>query len=413
MEFMGGQKEEKKSSMITEQIFDVICLITSYGILFLLPQKIDVFFYLIFGISAFLFCIGFFRLGFTFHAPAGANGILIAGLFYVIIGALINAAALYEICRDQGSGRSITIATLLLIEALVLFAMAAGRSSTPESQRRAAVLLRAAAVFAVLFGIAFALWKHFSEAAVIMGTILLIEAVCLWKMGGGSNPFNTLTPEIQSVPGMRIPIGELKSVFADVETQLGYPWIGKIQTMKQDSIIYGPSEDGFCVYGYYLFGQFYIYRKNIPRRSVRVNVKLVVRLKRSHLQYLRYSGKHFIVVCRKPYCIKETHYLIPGGYQGIFYRPVYVSANPERCIVSSAEHSEVRRRKKVFQFMGSDLIQSPKTLHPRRRTERHGKSGMCPWLKVNSSSLWGIPGRIKLESETYIGMICPHPAITV
>ena len=258
MEFMGGQKEEKKSSMITEQIFDVICLITSYGILFLLPQKIDVFFYLIFGISAFLFCIGFFRLGFTFHAPAGAKGILIAGLFYVIIGALINAAALYEICRDQGSGRSITIATLLLIEALVLFAMAAGRSSTPESQRRAAVLLRAAAVFAVLFGIAFALWKHFSEAAVIMGTILLIEAVCLWKMGGGSNPFHTLTPEIQSVPGMRIPIGELKSVFADVETQLGYPWIGKIQTMKQDSIIYGPSEDGFCVYGYYLFGQFYI-----------------------------------------------------------------------------------------------------------------------------------------------------------
>ena len=134
MEFMGGQKEEKKSSMITEQIFDVICLITSYGILFLLPQKIDVFFYLIFGISAFLFCIGFFRLGFTFHAPAGANGILIAGLFYVIIGALINAAALYEICRDQGSGRSITIATLLLIEALVLFAMAAGRSSTPKPQ---------------------------------------------------------------------------------------------------------------------------------------------------------------------------------------------------------------------------------------------------------------------------------------
>ena len=47
MEFMGEQKEEKKSSMIAEQIFDVICLVASYGILFLLPQKIDVFFYLI------------------------------------------------------------------------------------------------------------------------------------------------------------------------------------------------------------------------------------------------------------------------------------------------------------------------------------------------------------------------------
>ena len=61
MEFMGGQKEEKKSSMITEQIFDVICLITSYGILFLLPQKIDVFFYLIFGIRV-IICLFKFKL---------------------------------------------------------------------------------------------------------------------------------------------------------------------------------------------------------------------------------------------------------------------------------------------------------------------------------------------------------------
>ena len=62
-------KKEKKSSVIAERIFDAICLIASYGILFLLPEKTGFFFYLIFSISAFLFCIGFFRLGFTFEAP--------------------------------------------------------------------------------------------------------------------------------------------------------------------------------------------------------------------------------------------------------------------------------------------------------------------------------------------------------
>ena len=34
----------KKNSMMIEQIFDIVCLMASYGILFLLPQKMDVFF---------------------------------------------------------------------------------------------------------------------------------------------------------------------------------------------------------------------------------------------------------------------------------------------------------------------------------------------------------------------------------
>ena len=57
---------------------------------------------------------------------------------------------------------------------------------------------------------------------------------------------------------MQIPIEELRQIFAGVDTQLRYPWIGKIETIKEDSIIYGPSEDGFCVYCYYQFGRFFI-----------------------------------------------------------------------------------------------------------------------------------------------------------
>ena len=121
---------DKKLSEITEQIIDIVCLAASFGILFLLPHKIDFFFYLIFGISAFLFCVGFFRLGFTIKVPAVSGWTFFTGIFFALSGVIINIVGLYEIWRDHGSGRSITIATLLLIEALLFFAIAGGSAKT-------------------------------------------------------------------------------------------------------------------------------------------------------------------------------------------------------------------------------------------------------------------------------------------
>ena len=255
---------EMKASGIKEPVLDIFCIAASYGILFLLPQQVGFLFYLLFGISAFLFCVGFFRLGFAFDAPADPKGELSAGLLCAVAGLVINAAGLYGIWKDQGSGRSIMIATLLLIEALVLYAMAGSGFKTPEGQRLSAVIFRAAAVLLVLSGIAFTIWKHLDAASVIAAAMLLIEGICLWQMGSGSNPFNSLTSEIQTVPGLRTPLGELQEAFSSVETQLGYPRIGKVQTIRQDAIIYGPSENGFYVYGYYLFGRFYVAASTNP-----------------------------------------------------------------------------------------------------------------------------------------------------
>ena len=249
---------EKKKPVKKEQIFDILCFAASYGILFLLPQQNSFFFYLIFGVSAFLFCIGFFRLGLSFDTSSGSKGELFAGLFYTVFGVLINAVGLYIIHQDQGSVRSIMIATLLLIEALVLFSMGGSGFKTPGYQRLSIIVFRVIAVLLIVFAAAFVIWRHFAESAVIISTLLLIESICLWKMAYGSNPFNTLNSEIQTIPGLRVPVTQLQQDFACVRTQLGYPWIGKIETIKQDSVIYGPSEDGFVVYGYYLFGRFYV-----------------------------------------------------------------------------------------------------------------------------------------------------------
>ena len=57
---------------------------------------------------------------------------------------------------------------------------------------------------------------------------------------------------------MNLSVQELCDALGNTETQLGFPWLGRIQAIKDDTIIYGPSEDGVFVYGYYHFGRFYV-----------------------------------------------------------------------------------------------------------------------------------------------------------
>ena len=253
-----NKDNEKRQSTIIERIIDIACLIASNGILFLLPQKIDFWFYLLFGVSVFLFCVGFFRLGFTFNRPAGQKGTILIGILFIVLGIAVNTLAISGIYREGGSGRSITIATLLLIEALLFFAIAGSSAETPGTQWKISVVFRVAAVITVILGIVLAVKAGFTEKSIITGTMLLIEAIALWAMGAGNNPFNTFTSEIQTVPGMKAPIEQICRDFSEVETQLGYPWTGKIKSIKEDALIYGPLKDGFCVYGYYQFGKFYV-----------------------------------------------------------------------------------------------------------------------------------------------------------
>ena len=83
-------REEKQFHVVAERVIDMICLAISYGLLFLLPETVDFFFYLLFGISAFMFCIGFFRLGFTFNTPADGKGKLLTVLLLILLGAVGN-----------------------------------------------------------------------------------------------------------------------------------------------------------------------------------------------------------------------------------------------------------------------------------------------------------------------------------
>lgn len=251
--------EEKKGLDIKELLMDSGCLVLSYVLLFLLPQNVNILFYLLLGVSAFLFCIGFFRLGFIIDIPKNRKNDILTSAGFAALGAAANGIGLFRIIAEHGSGRSICIAAVLLIQAVLLYAMAGSKAEAPRTVWVMTLLFRAAAVICAAAGVIYLFCKDFSEGAIAVCGMLLIESVVLWAMGKGNNPFNTLSSGIQTVPGMKKKAAELHKDFAGVETQLGKPWLGRIRTIREDCIIYGPSEeDGFFIYGFYNFGRYYV-----------------------------------------------------------------------------------------------------------------------------------------------------------
>ena len=124
----------KKPQNTVEIIVDFLCLAASYVLLFLLPQKVNILFWAVFALAAFLFCIGFFRMGFLLDSIKSKKSIVVSGSLLVLCGIILNSAGIIAIWKTQGSDRSVAAAILLLIEAIVMYSITASQTDTPRSQ---------------------------------------------------------------------------------------------------------------------------------------------------------------------------------------------------------------------------------------------------------------------------------------
>lgn len=254
----------KKPQNTVEIIADIFCLAASYGLLFLLPQNANILFWAVFALAAFLFCIGFFRMGFMLDSIKSQKAIVVSGSLLVLCGIVLNSAGIIAILKTQGSERSVAAAILLLIEAIVMYSITASHAESPRSQWIMSLVFRVAAVLMIISAAVCMIADAFSGASIAAGVLLLIEGIVFWAIGSGNNPFNSDASPIRAVPGMKKPVLELCDALGHTETQLGFPWLGKIRTIRDNTIIYGPSEEGVFVYGYYHFGRFYVtYSKDI------------------------------------------------------------------------------------------------------------------------------------------------------
>ena len=155
-------------------------------------------------------------------------------------------------------GNTVAAAILLLIEAIVMYSITASHTESPRSQWIMSLVFRVAAVLLIIGAVICMIVDSFSGTAITAGILLLVEGIVFWAMGSGNNPFHSASSPIRAVPGMNKTVQELCDALGNTETQLGFPWLGRIRAIKDDTIIYGPSEEGVFIYGYYHFGRFYV-----------------------------------------------------------------------------------------------------------------------------------------------------------
>jgi hypothetical protein len=197
-------------------------------------------------------------MGFLLDSIKSKKSIVVSGSLLVLCGIILNSAGIIAIWKTQGSDRSVAAAILLLIEAIVMYSITASQTDTPRSHWIMSLIFRVAAVLLIIGAVTGMIAASFSDTSIAAGLLLLIEGIVFWAMGNGNNPFNSAASPIRAVPGMKKTVQELCDALDNTETQLGFPWLGRIRTLKNDTIIYGPSEEGVFVYGYYHFGRFYV-----------------------------------------------------------------------------------------------------------------------------------------------------------
>ncbi len=189
---------EKVTKKLQKFFSGLFLVLVSYGLLFLLPVRIYFVSWIILAASAFVFCIGAYWMGCAFNDPTGDAFV---------------------------KGKRIFL-------------------------RAVAVVLCAAAVFLCLY-------DNWSGRALIAGTLLLIEGIASW-MVSDAKTYNATMDGMKQVPSMCAPAEEIFRAFEHVETPLGFPWMGKVRSIEDECMVYGPTQAGSFLYCWYHSGEFFV-----------------------------------------------------------------------------------------------------------------------------------------------------------
>lgn len=189
---------EKMTIKLQKLLSGLFLLLVSYGLLFLMPRDANLLSWIILAVSAFIFCIGAYWMGCAFNGPTGDAFV-------------------------KGKRIFLRTASVALIALCVYFC-----------------------------------WKDkLSDRSFIAGTLLLIEGITAWMISDAKT-YNKTMDGMKQVPSMAAPLDEVFRAFEQVETPLGLPWMGKVQSIDDPCIIYGPTQAGSFLYCWYHTGEFMV-----------------------------------------------------------------------------------------------------------------------------------------------------------
>ena len=177
-------------------IIGVILLLAAFGIMAFFPEETSMLTWIIVAVSAFAFCLGYFRLGLAFDGPMGKTFLVVKKLIFSLAGIAMFIFAIYSLISEGLTGRGMGLFTLNLIYGLTMQ------------------------------------YYAFNKA------------------------MNYAVDGIKQSDAVSVPIQALYAAFKDIDTPMGRPWIGKVKNVEDDCLIYGPTDQGSFLFGYYLFGTF-------------------------------------------------------------------------------------------------------------------------------------------------------------
>ena len=188
----------KSKRSIKEMLIGVLLLLVSYGMFPFIPHDESIWGYIICGISAFCFIVGFVWVGNFFSNPSSKIGATLTSIFLALL-----------------------------------------------------------AIGMVAFGSYYMISDKFGFRGVIFFTLLLIEAVFMFMFSRGS-VYNEAMDGMQMVDNLYTSLDVLYEDFKNVDTPYGRPWMGHVSSIEEDCMIYGPTLDGSFIFCHYSFGKFFI-----------------------------------------------------------------------------------------------------------------------------------------------------------
>ena len=193
---------EKK---IKDFLIGVILLFIAFGIMEFFPIRTSMLTWVIVLISSLAFCFGIFRVGIVFDRPMGRGFLIFKKLLLSASGIAMLIFGIYILFKEDFNGKGLGIFSLNLIYGLAM------------------------------------MYYGFSKA------------------------MNYAVDGIKQSEIISAPIEELYNAFKDIDTPMGRPWIGKVINVDSDCIIYGPTDKGSFLFGYYLFGTFTFGASPLPK----------------------------------------------------------------------------------------------------------------------------------------------------
>lgn len=181
---------------LSDFFLGVFLLLISFGIMAFFPERASILTFVIMFVSAFVFCIGFFRLGISFDGPMGKTFLVMKKIIFCLLGIAMFVFGIYALIKEDFSGKGLGLFSMNLIYGLT------------------------------------------------MQSIAFAEAMNYGEDG------------IKQTEGVSASIETLYNAFKDIDTPMGRPWLGKVNNIEEDCIIYGPTDKGSFLFGYYLYGTF-------------------------------------------------------------------------------------------------------------------------------------------------------------